>query len=344
MEMGDSGYLRSIAGPVALTGFMLLIAAAASSLSGVHGFYLIGAYAGAGLAITFVSVLIWMFVKIGKMAIIGADHPIKRVSASLQDRWVLLILPGLILPAFLAAYTIAKTSIYFLVGFGWDRFWADVDSAMFGGDPWRLTHTIAGPIVSVVWAWVYTAGWGLALFFFSAFVSLYCEHRKVAVYFTSMIAAWMIGGVIMAYCTSAAGPIFAHLFDPALTGRFEPLRQSLSSLLPADSNVRMTQSYLAQSTGATLAVKGGGISAMPSMHLAACTIYVMAAIRTRWFVPTILFWVVIFFGSVHFGYHYAVDGLVAAVIAIPCWLSAEAFYRKRVTPPITPTVSQAASG
>jgi hypothetical protein len=341
--MGGSGYLRVLAAPVALTGVMLLIATVVSTVSGVHGFSLIGAYVGAGLAITLVCLLIWIFVEIAKMAMRGADHPIMRARVSLQDRWMLLILPALILPTFLAAYTVAKTSIYFVVGFEWDRFWTDVDAEIFRGDPWRITHALVGQRLSAVWAWVYTAGWGLALFFWSAFVALYCEHRKVAIYFTSMFAAWLLGGVAMAYGTSAAGPIFAHLFDPSLAVRFEPLRQSIDALLPDNSSIRLTQSYLEDSVRNTLAVKGGGISAMPSMHLAACTIYVLAAMGTRWFVPAALFWIVIFVGSVHFGYHYAVDGLIAAAIAIPCWLMAEAFHRRPVTTTLASTVTRASS-
>ena len=325
--MGGPSHLRVLGAPVVLTGLMLLFALGASSISGVRGFYLIRAYAGAGLAITFLSTLIWMFIEIARLAVARAKQPIKRISSELQDRWKLLILPSIVFPVFLTAYTTAKTSIFSLAGFEWDQFWADLDFVLFGRDPWRITHALIGPAVSVAWAWIYSVGWGLALFFSSAFIALFADRRRVATYFASMTAAWLTGGAMLAYGTSAAGPVFAHLFDPELGARFEPLRESLATLLPADNSIRTTQSYLATSAGTTMAIKGGGISAMPSMHLAACTIYVMAAIGNRWLVPTLLFWIIIFVGSVHFGYHYAVDGLVAAAIAIPCWVAAEAYYR-----------------
>jgi membrane-associated phospholipid phosphatase len=75
-----------------------------------------------------------------------------------------------------------------------------------------------------------------------------------------------------------------------------------------------------------IAVKGGGISAMPSMHLGAASIYVLAARRTPWIVPAVLFWAIIFVCSGYFGYHYWVDGIVAAMVASACWSAAKRFY------------------
>jgi membrane-associated phospholipid phosphatase len=70
-------------------------------------------------------------------------------------------------------------------------------------------------------------------------------------------------------------------------------------------------------------VKGGGISAFPSMHLGAASIYVLAARKTPWFLPSLLFWAAIFLSSGYFGYHYWIDGIAAAGVAILCWFSAE---------------------
>ncbi len=89
-----------------------------------------------------------------------------------------------------------------------------------------------------------------------------------------------------------------------------------------------TQGYLARAINETVAVRGGGISAMPSMHLGACSIYVLASRGTRWLFPSVIFWGVIFFGSVHFGYHYAVDGLVAALVALLCWHSVNRLFTR----------------
>ena len=79
---------------------MVIFAVIASSMSGVDGIPLLRPYIGAGLAITFLSALIWMFLKIAKMAFSGIEHPMMRVSESLKDRWKILIFPALLFPIF----------------------------------------------------------------------------------------------------------------------------------------------------------------------------------------------------------------------------------------------------
>ena len=69
---------------------------------------------------------------------------------------------------------------------------------------------------------------------------------------------------------------------------------------------------------------GGGISAMPSMHVA---VSLWLALVMQAYFPRLQFlgwayFTVILIGSVHLGWHYAVDGIVASAIAIAAWLSA----------------------
>jgi hypothetical protein len=141
-----------------------------------------------------------------------------------------------------------------------------------------------------------------------------------------MMATWLLGGWLFAYAFSAAGPVFVHIFDPALAERFAELRYELNLALSTDGAVRETQAYLATAVVSKDAVKGAGISAMPSMHLAATSMYVLLARGTRWMAPALMFWVIIFVGSAHFGYHYWVDGIVAAGIAWLCWRAAELYF------------------
>ena len=62
------------------------------------------------------------------------------------------------------------------------------------------------------------------------------------------------------------------------------------------------------------------------------TILVMAAWRNRWLPLAILFLLLTFVGSIHLGYHYAVDAPVAALIAMICWFAARWLYRERGLP------------
>lgn len=135
--------------------------------------------------------------------------------------------------------------------------------------------------------------------------------------------------------------MFVHLTDPGLAPRFEPMREALDVALGGEGSVYRTQAYLAGAVASTLAVKGGGISAMPAMHLGAASIYVLAARRTRWMVPALAFWAIIFIGSAYFGYHYWIDGIVAAAVALVCWKLAEAYYERRLSPAPRAVVSHA---
>lgn len=65
----------------------------------------------------------------------------------------------------------------------------------------------------------------------------------------------------------------------------------------------------------------GGISAMPSLHVATAVLFALTAWRIHW-VLGVLFWfyaLVIQMGSVHLGWHYAVDGYVGATVALVIW-------------------------
>jgi membrane-associated phospholipid phosphatase len=176
------------------------------------------------------------------------------------------------------------------------------------------------------WTFFYSIIWGFALVFSGAFVAAFASRRFTATFFTAMMLSWFVGGIVMAYAISAAGPVFAHLADPELAGRFLPLRHELVRILGEDDPVLMSQRYLAAGAKVKIAAKGGGISAMPSMHIATATILVIAALRTRWLLLAGLFWVMTFFGSIYLGFHYAVDAPIAAVIAALCWAFAHKLY------------------
>jgi hypothetical protein len=277
------------------------------------------------LAISLLSVLGYTFIEVAKLARIGADDPIATVKDKLIDRAPLMILPTVVLPLFLIGYTASKCAIQFLVGYTWDGFFANADKFIFGDDVWRLTRAVLGSSHSRIWEWLYTVGW-VAVFFIAANgAALMSSRRFVGVYFTAMLGTWVIGGCMFAYAFSAAGPVFAGLFNPELAERYMPMHRVLNASL-GNGPIAYTQHYLAQIVGLPVALKGAGISAMPSMHVASASIVVLAGRRTRWLIPAILFWLIIFVASGYFGYHYWVDGLAAAILALAVWRLSEAAF------------------
>ncbi len=313
--------------PILILVIMLGSAAAVSAYTGVNGSRVFVPYLAAWGALSFISILVWAFVEVARMARAGAPQPLPALRQRLLGQQRLFLLPALIFPLFIGAYTWAKCSIPFAVGYGWEQVWAEADYLIFGLDPWQPLHALFPPWLAPAWTFFYAVVWGLALGIVGSLVSAFAKHHFTAVFFTALMLSWFIGGILLAYAISAAGPVFAHLVDPSMTERFEPLRVQLLTLLGPDDIVMESQRYLAAGIDRKIALKGGGISAMPSMHIATATIFIMAARRTRWLPLAILFWLLTFFGSVYLGYHYAVDAPVAAVIAICCWLCALWIYQ-----------------
>jgi hypothetical protein len=258
-----------------------------------------------------------------QLARVRADAPLRIVKKKLQERAPYLLLPGVIFPLFLACFTATKTAIPFLVGYTWDHFWAQADRIIFSDDVWRIAHQLLGNGATRILEWFYVVVWGLGLIFVMALVPINASARLTGKFYTAMMATWLLGGFVLAYLFSAAGPVFAHLVSANPAEQFADLRAVLNATLKPQGPIWTTQLYLPNALHSHVAVKGGGISAMPSMHLGAASIYVLGARGTRWLIPSILLWLTTFIASGYFGYHYWVDGIVAAAIAVVCWAAAE---------------------
>lgn len=324
---GDISIQRALVVPLGLTIVMVALAAAIGLRTGVAGWRVFGPYLGAWAACTLLSVLFWMFVQVAILFPSRAENPVGKLAARIHEPLKLAPLPAVIFPLFLGGYTWAKSSIPFAVGYGWEATWANADRAIFGMDAWRWAHGLMPDAVAPAWTLYYAMVWGFALVFSGTLVAAFASRRFTATFFTALMLSWLIGGIGLAYAFSAAGPVFAHLADPALGGQFDPLHAELARLLASDDLVLKSQRYLEAGASVKVAVKGGGISAMPSMHMATATILICAAWRTKWLSLALLFWVMTFFGSVYLGYHYAVDAPVAAAVAVACWTAAGRVYR-----------------
>lgn len=338
--VGERVRRLEIAAPAALSLAMMLTGGAASIAAGLNITPLFLPYLTTAWGTTVVSVLVFVFVEVAKLALVRADDPLPTVFRELRNRAPLLVVPVLLFPMFLIGFTATKSAIPFLVGYSWDGFWADADRWIFSDDVWRITHELLGSRSLPFWEWFYTVGWGGAFFFSAAAVPLFGKPRTVGIFFTAMFATWLVGGCLLAYCFSAAGPIFTHLFDPAVGARFAQMRLLLAQEL-GEGPVAQTQQYLAGAVQSHVVVKGGGISAMPSMHLGAAAIYVIASRRTLWLVPALLFWIAIFIGSGYFGYHYWIDGIVGSLVAWLCWKGVAACWTGLAEEPAAPMVQMA---
>ena len=73
-----------------------------------------------------------------------------------------------------------------------------------------------------------------------------------------------------------------------------------------------------------------GISAMPSLHNAIAVLYALIAFRIGKAIGIFmsLYAAIIFVGSVHLGWHYAVDGIIAAIAMYAIWKAVDIYCQR----------------
>lgn len=249
-----------------------------------------------------------------------------------EDRASSLIAPLLIFALLMPSFNAFKQSVLPLAGFGTDAQLAALDRALFlGSDPWTVTHAFFGtPEASMAISLFYhelflPVGLGI---FLCAVLPLRPAFRTQ--YLLSYILVWILIRSVLAFLLPSAGPAFWSQFhgDP---DPFRPLMERLAGqerLLLASgqsdglSALRLQQVLSSDFAAEQLAL-GRGISAMPSVHNALAVQFACAgfAIHRRLGWACSLSAVLIWAGSIHLGWHYAVDGIVAAAITIPLWFA-----------------------
>jgi hypothetical protein len=134
-------------------------------------------------------------------------------------------------------------------------------------------------------------------------------------YLWTYVLAWPLLGNVVAGAVMSAGPVYYGLVtgDARFAGLLDYLgHYSLAQQWRAD----LWHSYVTGTAGF-----GTGISAFPSLHLANATLLVLLASRVHralmW--TAVAFCGVILFGSVHLGWHYAVDGYFSIIATVAIW-------------------------
>lgn len=250
--------------------------------------------------------------KVGAIAHIG--------QAALRD-YPYLIRGGLIL-AFTVpanqAFTAIKVAIPSLVPYYGDPYFIAADRFLFlGTDPWRITHALIGTLGTHVIDWLYSAWFtivGLILLWAAFSRDPHFQLRAGLAH----LLVWLILGSVAAVALSSVGPCF---LSPVLgDDQYAPL---MARLHDYDSLWSIHwQSFLLETR--TSEAFGKGISAMPSVHVGMALLFYLMC-RDRFGTlhvlagASLLYVAIIWIGSVHLGWHYAVDGIVSAVLTLLIW-------------------------
>ena len=266
------------------------------------------------------------------------------------DRGLSIVTPPLTVTILLCAFNIYKQVRLPAAGFHAETYLADADRLLFGVDAWQITHwLLPSPWASKLLDMSYHA-WFLPMTLGVVLCSFARPGSRLALrYLTSYALLWILLGTLIAYLIPASGPCFYQYFQPD-PDRFSALTQLLSAqnaflrahgvhgLLAVDYQHSLLRDFASPQLEL-----GAGISAMPSLHNAMAVLFSCAAYHAdrrigRLFVAyAALIWI----GSIHLGWHYAIDGIVAAVMTVAIWKATGLIYRIQ---PRTPPLEFAAIG
>ncbi len=234
--------------------------------------------------------------------------------AQIIPTWIFLI-------AFTFVFTAAKSNIERINPFSWDSTFDRWDVALhFGYRPWELLHPVMGyPFVSFLVNLNYNAWLLVLIAFWAYFMVLAPKGVERTRFFLAFGLVWMIGGGLMATLLSSAGPCFYGRIGLSP----DPYSDLMTYLHAANEQIPLlaveTQELLWKVHGKENLT--GGISAMPSMHNATVLLFILSTLKTSRFVRSLVWThaVLIFLGSIHFGWHYASDAYIGWAIVLVLW-------------------------
>lgn len=227
-------------------------------------------------------------------------------------RWVELLRAILAIKVTLMLFSNLKQQIPFLNPVLYDdQLWV-VDRVLhLGVSPTHASLAVLSPDwLTLPIDWVYALWYTIKIPFLVYFL-FFAPTRRAWQFMTCYLLLWMIGGGIAAWLPSW-GPCYTN---PEL---FQGLDTPVASMLQA----RLWTGYqaaLADPTGHAIKLYEG-IAAFPSLHVGFAALFAASAWRWRR-----LRWVLIGFtaliqiGSVHLGWHYAVDGYFAIALVAVLW-------------------------
>lgn len=233
-----------------------------------------------------------------------------------RGRGMLLILGVLIVSA--TAFTALKHEYSNWLPFFADTLLADLDEAMHGGQPWRIARAVFPPSAEPVLFTLYLQMWFVQLLGMIVLAAFLEDERTRVGYLFAFAVTIIVLGTVVRIGGSSAGPIF---YDRLFGGdRYADLLIALQST-DGGRGVLTVADYLYRSYAADRTVLGTGISAMPSLHVAVAVLNALfvSSLSRFWGAGYWLYAAAIMFGSVYFGWHYALDGYVSIAFVLLAW-------------------------
>lgn len=240
---------------------------------------------------------------------------------------------------FMGMFTTLKGSFGALQGFKYDIWQANLDKLLFlDNDPWRVLFepfhsTLLQQIIEIN----YNYCWHILVFSIiaSAAFSDIRSETKIR-YLVSIILVWVIVGTIFAGLFISAGPAFYGL----VTGDEARFGEQLKALaLYSESSTVNFQAYLWSAYVSSSPNFGTGISAFPSVHVSLVSMNVFFAfeINRKIGFMALAYAIFVEISSVYLAWHYAIDGLLGALIVAVIYYSTRAVMMKNQSGNMAPS-------
>jgi len=232
------------------------------------------------------------------------------------------VLAGLMIAININLYGAWKLAIPKVHPFDWDLRLSAVDQALhFGRLPWEWLRPLLGNLPATDFLDFMYYSWLPVLTLVCAWQAWSWRRDLRMRFFLTFILIWILLGDVAATTLSSAGPTYwAHV-----VGGPNPYQGLFDHLAAVAARTPLTTPVLQDALWSHY-IAGRqspytGISAMPSIHVSMPVLYTLVGWRT-WKPLGIAFFVygvIILLGSVHLGWHYAVDGYVSIIGVLVLW-------------------------
>ena len=235
-----------------------------------------------------------------------------------------------------SAFASFKQSMILLKPFAYDAlFWQWDYLLHFRNNPWTLFDPLYDQPFTIQSIDNLYILWFIVLLSITYWMVLTKDKIVSQTYFISTIFVWSLLGSGLGYILYSAGPCYFNRLGLGTDNSYAALFQKLEAINATNSLWALgNQSRLWEAFVSRHWLPFGGISAMPSVHVAMAVVFALTLTSRNVYLGIVgwLYYIAILVGSVVLGWHYAVDGYVATLLTLLIWKMAGFLARMQLFP------------